>query len=109
MWWKRGFFSCLDIQLMDVVALYHTRCCDKDICIVYRFRAYRKGKIICVVLASATMTGVGKESRTALLLVITSKKAVSTCYWNCLEDYWPCAGELSVVNAIGIRNYRVTR
>ena len=88
---------------MDVVALYPTRCYDKDIiCIIYRFRAYRKGKIICVVLASATITGVGKESRTALLLlVITSKKAVNTCYWNCLEDYWPCAGELSVVNAIG--------
>ena len=25
----------------------------------------------------------------------------STCYWNYLEDYWPCAGGLSAVNAIG--------
>ena len=24
----------------------------------------------------------------------------STCYWNYLEDYWPCAGGLSAVNAI---------
>ena len=25
----------------------------------------------------------------------------STRYWNYLEDYWPCAGGLSAVNAIG--------
>ena len=25
----------------------------------------------------------------------------STHYWNYVEDYWPCAGGLSVVNAIG--------
>ena len=25
----------------------------------------------------------------------------STRYWNYLEDYWPCVGGLSAVNAIG--------
>ena len=25
----------------------------------------------------------------------------STCYWNYLEYYWPCAGGLSAMNAIG--------
>ena len=25
----------------------------------------------------------------------------STRYWNYLEDYWPCAGGLSAVNAFG--------
>ena len=38
----------------------------------------------------------------------------NTRYWNYLEDYWPCAGGLSAVNAIGTHlhdliNSRLTR
>ena len=38
----------------------------------------------------------------------------STRHWNYLEDYWPCAGGLSAVNAIGTQlcdpiNSRLTR
>ena len=44
-----------------------------------------------------TIVGVGKERRT----LIGPLQNGGTRYWNYLEDYWPCAGGLSAVNAIG--------
>ena len=41
----------------------------------------------------------GKERHTLNGPMVTCKG--STCYWNYLEDYWPWAGGLLEVNAIG--------
>ena len=46
------------------------------------------------------IVGVGKESRT-LQMVHGDLQNGSTRYWKYLEDFWPCAGGLSAVNAIG--------
>ena len=50
------------------------------------------------------------EKRGAHQLVHGDLQNNSTRYWNNLEDYWPCAGGLSAVNAI-VRNCvtRLTR
>ena len=47
-----------------------------------------------------TISGCG-EKRGAHQLVHGDTCKGSTLYWNCLEDYWPFAGGLSAVNAIG--------
>ena len=41
------------------------------------------------------------ENRGAHQLVHGDLKNGSTRYWNYLEEYWPCAGGLSAVSAIG--------
>ena len=45
------------------------------------------------------IVGVGKERRT--LIGHGDLQNGSTRYWNYLENYWPYAGGLSAVNAIG--------
>ena len=45
------------------------------------------------------ISGCGKRETHMNLSMVTYKG--STCYWNYLENYRPCAGGLSAVNAIG--------
>ena len=57
------------------------------------------------------IVGGGKERQT---LIGSWRYKGITGYWNYLEDYWPCAGGLSALNAIGTRlrdpiNSRLTR
>ena len=47
----------------------------------------------------ATISGCGKREARIKWSMVTCKSR--TRYWNYLEDYWPCAGALSAVNAIG--------
>ena len=49
------------------------------------------------------IVGVGKERRTKIVHgdTYSTTQKYSTRYWNYLEDYWHCAGGLSVVNASG--------
>ena len=44
---------------------------------------------------------VGVETTGAQKLIYGDAGKGSTCYWNCIEDNWPCAGERSVMNPIG--------
>ena len=46
-----------------------------------------------------TYMGVGKERRTSFDWSVVMQRQHR--YWNYLEDFWPCAGGLSAVNAIG--------
>ena len=48
------------------------------------------------------IVGVGKERR-AHKLVHGDLQNGSTSYCNYLEDYWPCAGGFSTLNAIGTK------
>ena len=41
------------------------------------------------------------EKRGAKKLIYGDAGKGSTCYWNYIEDNWPCAGGLSVMNPIG--------
>ena len=52
-------------------------------------------------LQTNTVVGVGKERRASIVLLVHGDlQNGSTRYWNYL-GYWPCAGGLSAVNAIG--------
>ena len=46
-----------------------------------------------------TNSGCGKREAHVNWSMVTCQG--STHYWNYLEDYWPCAGGLLAVNAIG--------
>ena len=48
-----------------------------------------------------TISGYGKRETHTLKMIHGDAKASTRCCWNCLEDFWPCAGVLSAVNAIG--------
>ena len=53
---------------------------------------------ICPLLIH-TISGCGKERRILVGSMVTCQGSIR--YWNYLEVYWPCAGGLSAVNAIG--------
>ena len=47
------------------------------------------------------------EKRGAHQLVHGDLQNGSTCYWNCLEDYWPCAGGFSAVVVVDSHIQRI--
>ena len=55
--------------------------------------------IVPVLSTCPLVIGVGKERHT--LIGPCDLQNGSTRYWKYPEDYWPCAGGLSAVNAIG--------
>ena len=78
---------------------------------------YRQKHVLVVVLSYAhtliphaihsicqfhTSSGCGEKKAHINWSMVTCQG--STRYWNYLEDYWPCAGGLSAVNAIGTQS-----
>ena len=95
----RTFFACLSLALRLFCFLFALLLSLKSRPFVQPFFGMPVLSTCYNNFIPIQVVGVGKKG--AHYMVHGVLQNGSTRYWNYLEDYWPCAGGLSAVNAIG--------